>query len=105
MFQKQTLLPTETTDIYITYQNESNIQSRSCFFFSRIRLLQTLGQHSGSVIGQQHMFISTSGPSSGELSKKDQLKQAVKDYGKTVIVFHVAISLASLGGFYTAVSR
>ena len=39
------------------------------------------------------------------LSKKYQLKQAVKDYGLTVVVFHVAISLASLGGFYTAVSR
>ena len=40
-----------------------------------------------------------------ELSKRVQLKNAVRDYGSTVIVFHVAISLASLGGFYTAVSR
>jgi hypothetical protein len=40
-----------------------------------------------------------------KLSKKDQLKQAVKQYGGTVIVFHIGISLISLGGFYLAVSR
>lgn len=38
------------------------------------------------------------------MSKKDQLKRAVKDYGSTVIVFHVMISLASLGFFYVLVS-
>merc|ERR1719295_1750146 len=32
------------------------------------------------------------------------LKQAVKDYGSTVIVFHVGISLMSLGFFYAIVS-
>ena len=44
-------------------------------------------------------------PSGEEVSKRVQLKNAVRDYGSTVIVFHVAISLASLGAFYTAVSR
>ncbi|WAR11505.1 F210B-like protein [Mya arenaria] len=39
-----------------------------------------------------------------KLSQKDRLKRAVKDYGATVIVFHVGISLISLGGFYLAVS-
>ena len=39
------------------------------------------------------------------LSKKDQLKTAVSQYGSTVIVFHVTISLASLGFFYVLVSR
>ncbi|XP_049831565.1 uncharacterized protein LOC126272635 isoform X1 [Schistocerca gregaria] len=38
------------------------------------------------------------------LSQKQKLKQAVKDYGATVIVFHIGISLISLGGFYLAVS-
>uniref|UniRef100_A0A034WLY2 Protein FAM210B n=1 Tax=Bactrocera dorsalis TaxID=27457 RepID=A0A034WLY2_BACDO len=38
------------------------------------------------------------------LSKKEQLKKAFKDYGSTVIVFHVAISLASLGCCYLLVS-
>ncbi|XP_059619007.1 uncharacterized protein LOC132263318 [Phlebotomus argentipes] len=39
-----------------------------------------------------------------ELSKREKLKIAVKDYGSTVIVFHVTISLASLGLFYLLVS-
>ncbi|KAL8574119.1 hypothetical protein ACOMHN_060695 [Nucella lapillus] len=40
----------------------------------------------------------------GQLSQKEKLKRAVKEYGSTVIVFHITISLASLGGFYLAVS-
>lgn len=39
------------------------------------------------------------------LSAKDKLKQAVKDYGITVVIFHVTISLASLGFFYQVVAR
>ena len=48
-----------------------------------------------------------SGSSSSDqpLSQGQRLKLAVKDYGFTVIVFHAGISLLSLGGFYTAVSR
>lgn len=38
-------------------------------------------------------------------SKKMKLKQAIKDYGSTVIFFHITISLASLGMFYALVSR
>lgn len=38
------------------------------------------------------------------MSQKDQLVRAVRDYGSTVVVFHVAISLASLGFFYLVVS-
>ncbi|CAH2243126.1 jg14420 [Pararge aegeria aegeria] len=38
------------------------------------------------------------------LSAKEKLKKAVKDYGATVIVFHVTISLLSLGGCYVLVS-
>lgn len=41
----------------------------------------------------------------GKLSQKDRLKRAVKEYGSTVVVFHIGISLISLGGFYLAVSR
>lgn len=40
-----------------------------------------------------------------ELSKTDKLKQAVKDYGATVIIFHVSISLMSLGISYLIISR
>lgn len=34
-----------------------------------------------------------------------KLKKAVKEYGSTVIVFHIGISLMSLGAFYALVSR
>ncbi|XP_078688890.1 uncharacterized protein LOC144920544 [Branchiostoma floridae x Branchiostoma belcheri] len=37
-------------------------------------------------------------------SQRERLKRAVRDYGSTVVVFHVGISLLSLGGFYLAVS-
>lgn len=37
------------------------------------------------------------------LSKKEQVKKAFKEYGTTVIVFHVALSLASLGLCYLLV--
>lgn len=39
-----------------------------------------------------------------KLSKKEQLKRAFKDYGATIIVFHVGISLISLECFYLLVS-
>ncbi|CAG5021615.1 unnamed protein product [Parnassius apollo] len=38
------------------------------------------------------------------MNAKDKLKKAVKEYGSTVIVFHVFISLLSLGGCYVLVS-
>lgn len=39
-----------------------------------------------------------------DLSKKEKLKKAVKEYGSTVIIFHVGISLISLGTCYLLVS-
>lgn len=36
---------------------------------------------------------------------RSKLKKAVKEYGSTVVVFHVGISLISLGICYTLVSR
>lgn len=38
-------------------------------------------------------------------STKTKLKRAVKDYGATVIVFHVLISVTSLSICYAAVAR
>lgn len=46
--------------------------------------------------------------SMGEVVKetgRQKLKKAVKEYGATVVIFHVGISLMSLGFFYTLVSR
>lgn len=38
------------------------------------------------------------------LSSKEKLKKAIKEYGSTVIVFHVCISLMSLGTCYLLIS-
>uniref|UniRef100_A0A1B6MST9 DUF1279 domain-containing protein n=1 Tax=Graphocephala atropunctata TaxID=36148 RepID=A0A1B6MST9_9HEMI len=43
-------------------------------------------------------------PDTPKLSNKAKLKRAVKDYGATVIIFHVTISLMSLGISYLAIS-
>lgn len=48
--------------------------------------------------------MSTTSAAPVQLSRRDKLKRAIKEYGTTVIVFHVAISLVSLGGFYLLVS-
>lgn len=39
------------------------------------------------------------------LSKREQLKKAIKDYGITVPLFHISMSLVSLGLFYQLVAR
>lgn len=39
------------------------------------------------------------------ITPRAKLKNAIRDYGSTVLVFHIAISLASLGIFYQLVSR
>lgn len=39
------------------------------------------------------------------LTARAKLKNAIKDYGSTVLVFHIAISLVSLGVFYQLVNR
>jgi len=39
-----------------------------------------------------------------KITKREQLKRAFKEYGATIVVFHVVISVISLGGFYALVS-
>ncbi|KAJ2953564.1 hypothetical protein O0L34_g1165 [Tuta absoluta] len=51
-------------------------------------------------IGTRNMSTETQPPTSA----KEKLKSAVKEYGSTVIVFHVTISLMSLGSCYLLVS-
>lgn len=44
-------------------------------------------------------------PAEGKISQKERLKRAVREYGATVIVFHICISLFTLGVSYAVVSR
>ncbi|XP_015126843.1 uncharacterized protein LOC107048269 isoform X2 [Diachasma alloeum] len=48
--------------------------------------------------------ISENTTDENKLTNAEKLKRAVKDYGSTVIVFHIGISLLSLGAFYALVS-
>jgi len=52
-------------------------------------------------------YYSTAKPDSTATkeSTTERLKRAVRDYGATVIVFHVSISITSLGICYAAVAR
>ncbi|CAH1270853.1 FAM210B [Branchiostoma lanceolatum] len=55
--------------------------------------------------GKPHRHLCTPAGETGKPpSQRERLKRAVRDYGSTVVVFHVGISLMSLGGFYLAVS-
>ena len=66
--------------------------------------LHTSGSSAASV-GDGSTPEETSKDVGDKQDKVALLKQAVKDYGSTVIVFHVGISLVSLGFFYAIVSR
>lgn len=68
--------------------------------------LSTTTNHKAPSLRDVCMFRRFDSTKSSEpLSRKDRLKRAVAEYGTTVIVFHVGISLLSLGSFYTLVSR
>ena len=65
------------------------------------------GWHNACISNQQCQQMRLYSTSSTDVpeSTKSKLKRAVKDYGMTVIVFHVTISIGSIGICYTAVSR
>lgn len=58
---------------------------------------------SGLVIGAFRAYTDQKQPEA-PLTSRQKLKKAAKEYGGTVIVFHVGISLLSLGTSYMAVS-
>jgi hypothetical protein len=53
----------------------------------------------------QTNYLFSTNRNDSKLSHKDKLKRAVKEYGVTVVIFHIGISLLSLGVFYLAVTR
>lgn len=56
-------------------------------------------------VGKMKTETAAAGATETKLSQSQRLKQAVKEYGATVIVFHTCISLFTLGVAYAAVSR
>lgn len=61
--------------------------------------------HKSAVSNTQQSQDKTADTPEPQLTPRQKLQRAVKEYGATVIVFHVTISLASLGICYLLVSR
>ncbi|GFN95252.1 protein fam210b [Plakobranchus ocellatus] len=61
-------------------------------------------EHNSSSEAEGQRSEEAHGTSEVQLSQRQKLQRAIKEYGSTVIVFHVTISLASLGFFYLLVS-
>ncbi|GCC24948.1 protein FAM210B, mitochondrial [Chiloscyllium punctatum] len=69
--------------------------------FGVLRGLRTSVSGDGTTGNEARRFNSSDGK---KLSKSQQLKQVFKEYGAVGVVFHVGISLTSLGIFYLVVS-
>lgn len=102
--------PKGTDRITLTSKNVNQFLTNSPLFGS---LSNCNSNHSLSHASTQIARYSTQGKPAEQatetappvqLTKKEQLKRAFKDYGATIIVFHVGISLISLECFYLLVS-
>ncbi|XP_020807369.1 protein FAM210A-like [Drosophila serrata] len=99
---------------WVTYDPKFTIESQDKAFSLQRRSYSTKSEPMQPVPTSATATSSTSSSSSSsssvdaqngdKLSKKEQLKRAFKDYGATIVAFHVGISLISLGGFYALVS-
>jgi hypothetical protein len=76
----------------------------SCNYFLTNKRFLSQNQNQNSNQNQSQTIQESETPKRS-LTRGEQLKKAVKDYGSTVIVFHVALSLCSLGICYVLVSR
>ncbi|XP_059218806.1 uncharacterized protein LOC131993970 [Stomoxys calcitrans] len=93
------------------YNSKSTLQSYGLPYNSNFNnniLAKSISAHSlrslAEIPEKRKYCTKTDGTSQPALSKREQLKKAFKDYGSTIVIFHVGISLISLGGFYILVS-
>ncbi|XP_058807545.1 uncharacterized protein LOC131673524 [Phymastichus coffea] len=94
----------------------AEIMTKSIFSVAQMQQSKKTGNHEMDSLSQHiirsHSTASASRPeetrdvkkSSMQMSKKERLQLLIRDYGRTVIVFHIGISLISLGTFYALVS-
>ena len=61
-----------------------------------------IGSEHGAKVGCSTESVSVA---ESKMSRAERMKRLVKEYGATVIVFHICISLFTLGVSYTVVSR
>lgn len=74
-------------------------------FQSNIRSYSTdRSENKGDIAKSNGSSGSVNDYKNDQMSRKEKLKQAVKDYGSTVVIFYVGISLISFGCFYLLVS-
>lgn len=94
-----------TSDLNCSLLNSKRLFDHHHFFIINKRFL-SLSSKSLNEQSQKAPGESTSSSNAPEKeTAQSKLKKAVKEYGSTVIVFHVGISLISLGMFYVLVSR
>ena len=62
-------------------------------------------QEDAKLLSEEKLESAKDAEKSVKIVKSSSLKQAVRDYGATVIVFHVCISVLSFGASYAVVSR
>ena len=97
----------------------TSLKRMSCDLNCSLLNSKRLFDHHFFIINKRFISLSSksfndqAAKASGESDSKEpeketaqsKLKKAVKEYGSTVIVFHIGISLISLGMFYVLVSR
>lgn len=85
-----------------TFQNSSTFSklSKSCLLQNQHKVLKVMSCQNSTSSGEHQPTAEVQ-----KLSSKDKLKRAVKDYGATVIIFHISLSLMSLGVSYLIISR
>ncbi|KAH8362501.1 hypothetical protein KR084_010324, partial [Drosophila pseudotakahashii] len=88
---------------WATYDQNATLKSNGQGFTTK-RKYGTQSQPPNSTTTISSPSNSMPTDTSAKLSKKVKLKQAFKDYGVSIVAFHIGISLISLGGFYVLVS-
>lgn len=85
---------------------QSGRKTLSEIFAEQDELIHRLGQkRSFSTSARSQVSGNADQPVEQKLSQRQRLQLAVKQYGSTLMVFHVTMSLSMLGCFYVAVSR
>lgn len=88
-----------------TFQNSSSFSKLSkprkfCLLQNQHEVLKVMSNQNNSSSGEHQPTAEVQ-----KLSSKDKLKRAIKDYGATVVIFHISLSLMSLGLSYLIISR
>ncbi|GAB6026891.1 hypothetical protein CHUAL_013536 [Chamberlinius hualienensis] len=104
VLQKQKQLSDELQRTHHSRQNEyhtltGRLLDQPRFANNSVNLKQLVAHLSNTTT-----LHAESSPSSTIMTQRMKFKQAVRDYGATVMIFHISVALCSLGAFYLAIS-